>query len=58
MRQLQISSVTSCYNTLVPLYDDELRYCAIDRVTLNHLSVTNLSRIDSLPVQELRQILP
>jgi hypothetical protein len=44
-------------NTLAPLSDDGLRYSANDLTTLNNLSVTNLSHIDSSFNQELHQAL-
>jgi hypothetical protein len=44
-------------NTMVPLSNDELGDSVNDLVTLNDLSVTDLSRIDSTSIQELYQAL-
>jgi hypothetical protein len=49
--------MTSHSNTPAPLFDDGLYYSTIDLATLNDLSVTDLSCIDSTSIQELRQVL-
>jgi hypothetical protein len=40
-------------NTLVSLFDNGLYYSAIDLATVNDLSVTNLSHINTTSIQEL-----
>jgi hypothetical protein len=47
--------MTSCSNTFVPLGDDGLYYSPRDLTTLNDLSVTDLSWIDTTSIQKHRQ---
>jgi hypothetical protein len=56
-RHPQISSVTSCSNTAAPLSDDGLHHSTSNLGTLNDLSVTDLSHIDTTSIQELCQAL-
>jgi hypothetical protein len=49
--------MTSGSNIPAPLSDNGLYYSASNLATLNDLSVTNLSRIDTTSIQELRQAL-
>jgi G3E family GTPase len=53
----QISTIASCFNTSVPLSDDNLCYSASNLTPLNDLSVTYLSLIDTTSIQEPRQAL-
>jgi hypothetical protein len=58
MQYPQIASMTSHSNTPAPLYDDDgLCYSASNLATLNDLSVTHQSRIDTIFIHELRQVL-
>jgi hypothetical protein len=49
--------MTSCFNTPALLYNDGLCFSTSDLATLNDLSVSDLSHIDTTSIQELCQAL-
>jgi hypothetical protein len=54
---LQISKMISYSNNQSPLFDDALQLSSHNLITLTDLSITNMSHINTIAIQELCQAL-